>query len=377
MNRTMLREVLIAQAGPSARMPRREEQILFDLDKSKGFGSSVDRFGREENRRLEEIGPGSYATRVRWGLSNESASKRGTGGMANRSSRKTGQIRYINTGPGPGQYSVCSDNSFSHSTTSTQSTEPSTLSRIRSKLKSRIINNFPPPKKLIRVKNEKEDHKLTLGPGVYNPIIPPTTVPGLSTVGFRSITSRISKSVQQKQREQNPAVGQYYLNRSILTSKGTDTHIPSSSFCDPKGHQRAVSSDIMKIKELLQVNPQGCSKLPNISSNEVSIPGPGHYDIQPVNFTCKQTGKVISESRRFTKVDSTSPGPGYYAAPSTFSGDKYRVFNSVFLSQTPRVPPLKPSQPNLEDIAVRIEDLDLPNPQSRHSFHANPHNLWL
>ena len=86
-------------------IPSKYETVIFKFENKKAFGASAVRFQINTN---ENPGPGSFNQnrKIKPARFKESYSKKGyTNGFASNAERRVGNIRYVNTGPGPGYYS--------------------------------------------------------------------------------------------------------------------------------------------------------------------------------------------------------------------------------------------------------------------------------
>lgn len=354
-------------------IPTRFRTILTGQDRSKAFGTSSDRFNDSFGEISELPGPGSYSlySEINWKDNKESHSRRGHGSLASKVPRKTGEIRYLNTGPGPGSYSYIMDNSFdSKSQVSSQSTRATLASKIMKQIKEKQEN--------FRFKMQKRESFSRIGPGTYD-VKEHLKVPNMSEIPFKS---NIPKLEDKKEHRDfiKPPVGTYNLDRSILRAKPYLHLGPSRVFCDTVVQENIKAHDYERVKNQVILGQENQRKVLVAGQLKDNTPGPLDYDalssFLEINRSKSKNAKknLYGEGEpKYVKIDSRIdyPGPGKYKFKSQFEGEKYKVYNSVFISESVRQP-----LANLTagDLSAPFDPEMIPK---REDFHINEKKVWV
>ena len=365
--RSLLRGAGADPSRPSSNVtvsiPTRYKTILLNNDRSKAFGSSSDRFGADPELR-DEPGPGSYSL-YRESLYKdnvESYSRKGHGGLCDRESRKK---PYMRTGPGPASYN------YSHldSMVSKAKTERSISYEVMvmNKIRERINNH---KKEAYRVSNKgAKSLERNIGPGTYN------------TEMRKKISnlSKVSFTLNNKDKEEQGRVegsgfgvspdlgpGSYEIPRDILNQKKYDYGNLSSAFRKPTNSKMNIqSTDLDSIKRHIIYGGKEREALISMRDAESSgfgrearridqVPGVGEYEVEASfqklygqkEYNTK-VGVTMQGAKRFTAANSIVPqnatsgnaglGPGSYESTrSSFDTTQYKVYHSVFMSETSR-----------------------------------------
>ena len=356
-------------------IPTRFKTILTGHTQDRAFGSSSQRFN-DKSEVLEAPGPGSYSlyTESCWKENFESQSRKGTGGMASKSARKTDSIRYANTGPGPASYSYISDHSFdSIQKESSRIVEPNLLERIRAKMKEKAEMNPYRQRTLVR------EDKTKLGPGTYE-VSMPKKVPNYSEVVFKSKGSREETKYEDKEKLLTPAVGSYFLDRSLIRNEPYKNK-PTAAFCKTVVRDNIMANDLEKVKKQIILEMPDKAKIEICGQIKDRIPGPGDYELnesfkqvkfgRPENMKggmmVQGTGRVMLRN-----LNKDNPGPGQYKTKSGFEGEKYRVYHAVFMSETMR----KGSDAKKEGEETEAT-YDETMKMKKESFHYNKNSIWM
>lgn len=342
--------------------------------KKKAFCSSSSRFSTSSES-SSGPGPGSYSlySSTLYRDNKESHSRRGYGNMASISERKTGHIRFLNTGPGPASYSQISENSFDSMRDRSTEKAPSALTRVRRRLKEQITP--------FRIRlPEKEDFG-HLGPGSYQPQKPLPAVPNYSQVSFKSVEQR-----DKTQNMEGPPVGLYNLSRELIKPKPYLEPSSTAAFKPPFEKDFIMAHNLEGLKE--HILGEGESQLDAKKTKihgviKDPVPGPAYYNGAEAHKKLTRAreaslltyhGLGLVQQKRFLRLSAKNknyPGPGQYKAKSYFDGDKYKVYHSVFMSETGRQEEI-----SKEPIDSR-PNYDSKDPTNKESFHLNNKNIWV
>lgn len=151
---------------------------------------------------------------------------------------------------------------------------------------------------------------------------------------------------KEKMKPENPAPTKYFIDRSILKKKPYENLGPSSSF-KATVRRKELTKNPSEIKKKLET---GESLIEFRGDKVRNLPGPGHYEGMHAKRTLmsklygkkhtakKGTNQFLSNIDRFSmdKDVKMRPGPGRYNIKSHFSTDRYRVYGSVFMSESER-----------------------------------------
>lgn len=356
-------------------IPTRFKTILLERKPLKGFGTAGRRFGEDSD---VAPGPGSYSlySESCWSENRESHSRRGWGSMASKSARKTGNIRYVNTGPGPGNYSYVSDRSFDSMKAQNESqisTQASLMSKIRERVKERQNSMY-------RQKPPARADSSRVGPGTYsvekNVGYKPVNT---SEVAFKSKVPKNDDKDFIKHASEVPPVGAY--DPSPSNSRSNSQNKPSSSFFPSVVRDNIMYSDYEKVKQQIIYENKDKPKVRIMGQLREVIPGPNHYHVhesymklnnsKPIN---RKGGQIAAQAEvRFLYKDPKAafPGPGQYKMKSDFEVERYGIYNSVFMSQTGRVELGKVNETGIH------APFDPHLVSNKEEYHCNDKNIWL
>ena len=297
--------------------------------------------------------------------------------MASNSARKTDNIRYLNTGPGPASYSYVSDHSFdslkAHQE-SQLSTEPSIMTKIREKIKAKDDQSF-------RKRVIKKSDPSKIGPGTYSIEKHFARKPvNTSQAVFQSKVQKLDNKELIRHASQVPAVGRYDLSKSPMNDRSRSVG-PTSSFFPTVVRDLIMANDYQKVKDQIIYEKPDKAKIRILGQLREIIPGPGDYDVnesylrlkklKPIN---RKGGQIAAQGEiRFLAKDLKigQPGPGQYKSRSEFEVEKYGVYNSVFMSETRR------AKMQQQEYSGSQEPLEVSIAPPKESFHCNEKNIWL
>jgi Sperm-tail PG-rich repeat len=361
--------------GKKVSIPTRFKTILTGEDRKKAFGCSSDRFNYSNDEISELPGPGSYSlySETCWKDNKESMSRKGYGTLASITKRKIGNIRYANTGPGPNSYSHVPDNSFDAiSQTSSLSTQATLMSKIRNKLKQK-------KDQIITFKRPRPDSRSRIGPGCYD-IENTIKVPNMSEIPFKSRIQKLVDPVFNKRAAAVPAPGTYNLDRSLIRPKPYMQLGPSRVFCKTVVPDNIKADDYDKIKKHILDEIVEKDTIVIMCQKKSVTPSPQDYDALE-NFIELRNSKEFNVKDKpiggaavklhYVDTRTEYPGPGQYKVKSYFDSDKYKVYNSVFISESERKPL------NNLNIADIYTPFDPEMKMKKDDFHCNDKKKWL
>lgn len=365
-----------SRRGKKISIPTRFKTILTGEDRQRAFGSSSDRFNYSSSEEMSELpGPGSYSlySETLWKDNKESMSRKGYGHMASITKRKTGQIRYANTGPGPASYSYIPDKSFDAlSQSSTQSTRATLISRIKDQIKQKN-------EQTIRFKPPKRASLRNIGPGTYE-VRQPSKIQNISEIPFKSRIEKLVNTTKKKHDLETPAVGTYHLDRSLIRPKPYLQLGPTRAFCKTVVPDNIKADDYDRVKRHIIEENVKKPKFELMGQMKEITPGPHDYDSLESFIGLKENKEFnVTErpyggtSPKLEYKDSRKeyPGPGQYKQKSMFETEKYKVYNAVFISESTR-PPLE--NLNAVDITAPFDPVMVP---FREDFHCNEKRKWI
>ena len=345
---------------PTNSIPTPTVNVLHARHTLKGFGSSAGRFdgGNEPDR--EGPGPGAHVWkgdtldgRV------ESIKKRKQAGAGGIGSKSQVLIHYKNTGPGPGSYDRQSD--FQRTTKIARILSQSTLER---------QGMFKKESQLVVVKDRSGELR---GPGSYDVKLPGSSNnPG---VLFKSKTKRTIPIPNLP----SSNIGFYEVGKNILPQKQYSMPANTSSFIRPSNQLLSVKiNDYEKIRRIIEAKPLEQIR-PDSLWNRGSIPGPGEYERDRISYMfnereTKKYNKIykqpLSEKPIVTRHKLETPEPGRYDIKSSFDTDKYKVYNSMFLSTTKRYSQPRPTTDSIGPEKVNYVPIF-------HKPNSNPLKNWI
>ncbi|CAD8065671.1 unnamed protein product [Paramecium primaurelia] len=324
-------------------IPAKLELIIYRDQSTKAFGSSEPRFKQQlpDNPGPQEYDCGLYQVGK---VQSESISNKGTGGLACSQERNVFAPKYVNSGPGPGQYN--SNNSFN----SSQST-----------------NN---PSFFMRQQQQKSVEKVEVinpGPGEYD--MPQPKKSNVVKYVFSSKTLR----GQFQNKPDNPPPGQYEVQNQLSKPEHKG---PTSSFYPDGAQLREITPQQQIVAMMLNDKDK---------QNDRILPGPGDYEVKfpvfdPDYIVKKELSSFAIQpgKDRFGKQEREQEpekiGPGSYQLPSKFdeiAKDKLLVSGNVFMSESLRQP--------YGDFEKKLG----PNPKSpyilpkKKNFHFNLQRKWV